>query len=211
MELSNASPDEIIQIFKNHVPRPEGAYRYHSVMVLLFNIDGELNMLFNKRASTLNYQPGEICFPGGKAEEGETPLETAYREVYEELGIKKENIRILGQPDFIITHSGFIIMPFLGYVEGLRVEQIKYSTDEVESIFTVPLNFFKNHSPKASYLHLSPHIEDDFPVEMIPNGKEYKFASAKVLELFYQYKEFIIWGITARIARNVCSIIEKEE
>ena len=139
------------------------------------------------------------------------PLETAYREVYEELGIKKENIRILGQPDFIITHSGFIIMPFLGYVEGLRVEQIKYSTDEVESIFTVPLNFFKNHSPKSSYLHLSPYIEDDFPVEMIPNGKEYKFASAKVLELFYQYKEFIIWGITARIARNVCSIIEKEE
>ena len=210
MNLKNASIVQIKNILSNHEPKPEGVYKRFSVMVLLFEVDGKLNILFNKRALTLSRQPGEICFPGGSAEGNETPLETALREVNEELGINEKNIEVLGQPDYIITHSNQIIVPFVGFVKDMSPEDIIFSTDEVDSIFTVPLDFFINNQPMINYLHLNPYIKDDFPAEMIPHGRKYKFASAKVPELFYQYEQHIIWGLTARITKNVCNILENE-
>ena len=66
------------EIFRNHcevMPRGEFA-----VLAPLVRVDGETHLLFEVRALHMRRQPGEVCFPGGQIEEGETPLEAAVRE-----------------------------------------------------------------------------------------------------------------------------------
>ena len=63
-----------------------------SVLIPVVNIDGEDNIIFEIRNNKLNSNPGEICFPGGAIEEGETPKEAALRECFEEIGLGEENL-----------------------------------------------------------------------------------------------------------------------
>jgi len=67
---------DIEKIFSGRPPGIIGNYSYYSVLVPLVEKDGKLNLLFEKRASGLKRQPGEVCFPGGKVEEGETASES---------------------------------------------------------------------------------------------------------------------------------------
>lgn len=210
MQFNKDSLNYIESKFKNREANPEGNYIKSAVMVLLFNIDGEMCLLFNRRALTLKHHPGEVCFPGGKTEGDESALDTAFRETEEELGIKKENINILGRPDFIVMPNNVIVTPFLGYVENIKIKDIVFNKDEIESIFTVPISFFEKTEPKVSYLNYNSTADDNFPYELIPNGKNYKFANPNLIELFYEYNNFVIWGLTARIARNVFKIINND-
>lgn len=201
--------DTIKDILTLRTPKPEGIYVYNSVLLLLFEIEGQLEVLFTKRALTLKHQPGDICLPGGHTEKEETPLETAIRETYEETGIKRENIDILGSVDIIITPYGRIITPFVGVVRGIDVGEINYNKDEVDSVFTVPLRFFINTVPEKYYLSYMPILPEDFPYDRIVGGKEYTWGKPKISELFYDYKGITIWGLTARIVKNFCRILQK--
>ncbi|NLK38541.1 MAG: CoA pyrophosphatase [Epulopiscium sp.] len=201
------SPDEIEHILKNRIPKPIGKYLHASVMVLLFPVNGRLHILFSKRSLQLKHQPGDICFPGGRQEGNETPLETALRETWEELGIPSHCIQVLGQTDYIITTAGAIVTPFVGYVRNVSIDDIPFNSDEVEDIFTVPISYFKETEPEIHYLYLQPTTEDDFPYEYIFGGKEYPFARPKVPELFYHYCGKVIWGMTAMITHHVVNLL----
>ena len=169
-------------------------------------------LLFTKRAEHLAHQPGDISFPGGRKEKNETPLETALRETQEELGILPEQITLLGKTDFMLTTSGALINPFVGYVSNITIEEISFNKDEVAEIFTVPLSFFRQTQPEVHFLYLSPFTEDTFPYDRITGGKNYPFVRPKIPELFYQYKQYTIWGITAQIAHHaVCLFFQEED
>lgn len=204
---SYVSPDKIKSILKNRDPKPLGTYRYAAVMVLLFPIDGRLHILFTKRSRHLKHQPGDTSYPGGRQEGNETLLETALRETWEELGISCENIQVLGQTDFVITTAGVFVAPFVGYVENIAPENIPFSSDEVEDIFTVPISFFEETEPELHYLYLHPTTKEDFPYDSIFGGKDYPFARPKIPELFYHYGENVIWGITAMITHHVVELL----
>ena len=191
-----------------HFPRPEGNYIHSSVMALLIYINGELNLIFTKRADSLS-QPGDICFPGGRRNMGETTLEAAYREVYEEIGVKKENIILLGQPDYPITPFNMIITPYVGLIDGISLEDIKPQTEEVAEIFTVPLNFFMTEKPLETYIDFNVSYGDNFPIDLIEGGENYKWRRSRMPQLFYLYNGKVIWGLTARITSNICKIIKE--
>jgi len=83
-----------------------------SVLIPVVNIDGEDNIIFEIRNNKLNSNPGEICFPGGAIEEGETPKEAALRECFEEIGLGEENLEIISQLDFYVSPNNILIYPF---------------------------------------------------------------------------------------------------
>ena len=206
------SVQTIKTILENRIPQPIMQHIPSSVMLLLFSIENELHLLFTKRAEHLAHQPGDISFPGGRKEKNETPLETALRETQEELGILPEQITLLGKTDFMLTTSGALINPFVGYVSHITIEEISFNKDEVAEIFTVPLSFFRQTQPEVHFLYLSPFTEDTFPYDRITGGKNYPFVRPKIPELFYQYKQYTIWGITAQIAHHaVCLFFQEED
>lgn len=191
---------------QNKIPQPIIQRVPSAVMLLLFSINNEIHLLFTKRAEHLQHQPGDISFPGGRKENNETPLETALRETEEELGISADKITVLGSIDFMLTAAGVMIVPFVAFVSDINIEEISYSKDEVAEIFTVPLSFFQKTAPEVHYLYLNPSTEDNFPYDRIIGGKNYPFATVKIPELFYQYQQYTIWGITAQITNHAISL-----
>ena len=208
MDIKKVTPEEIAFIFKNRSPLPEGRFRRNAVLVPLIQIQNELHLLYTKRALTLMHQPGDICFPGGKMEEGETPLEAALRETEEELGISRDHIRVLGETDYFVSTSNAFTTPFIGLLENIKVEDIPFSRNEVDSIFTVPLRYFRENTPITAEVALQPIFPKDFPFHLIHNGVDYKWGKSILPQIFYPYQGETIWGITARITNNLCEIIE---
>ena len=97
--------DNINDIFSNYTPYINGweNFKRASVIVPIVNYNGSLHILFEVRAETLRTQPNEICFPGGKIEKYETPLEAALRDTYEEIGIYEDKKTITAKCDSFLS------------------------------------------------------------------------------------------------------------
>lgn len=167
-----------------------------AVLIPLIKKDDGYHILFEVRSNKLSHQPGEICFPGGKKELGETSMQTAVRETCEELLVSKSDIKFYGPLDYFLSPAGMRIDTYLGELINYDGQ---YSKDEVAEIFTVPLEFFQNAKPDCYYNKVAMQPENDFPFEKVPGGRDYPWAHGKYEVLFYEYDGHIIWGLTAKI------------
>ena len=170
-----------------------------SVVIPLVEIDNEVCLLFEVRAKKLRSQPGDICFPGGKVDKGENPRQAALREIKEELNL--EDIEIIHELDLFVRYNGMIIHPFLAEVKN--IEEIKINEDEVDSIFYVPLKYFLENEPLEINNKLVVKRGEDFPYDLIVNGKNYAFKDGDYKSLFYIYENRVIWGVTAAIIKSL--------
>ncbi len=200
--------NKLKKIMENHVPTPEGEYKTFSVLVPLIEVNNDLHLLFEIRSENLNTQPGEICFPGGKIETGETPVKCAIRETCEELNISTNSINIFGALDFLVLPYNLILYPFLGSLGNMPIDSIDYSRDEVSGVFSVPLTFFIENPPKCHPIELKTLTDENFPYHLLENGEDYDWRSGKYPVYFYLYNEHVIWGMTARIIKNFIDIIK---
>lgn len=182
-------------------PLPVDVKNRFSVMIPLIKREGEIHLLFEKRAFTLRNQPGEISFPGGRIEKGESPREAAVRETAEELLISEREIEIYSEGDFVVNPYAAIIYTFVGEIKK-DFDKISPSEDEVEKVFTVPLSYFLKTKPKSYKINLRVERNKEFPYHLIPNGVNYKFKRGREEVLFYEYGDEIIWGFTAKMARR---------
>lgn len=198
---------KVTSVFSEHTAEPIWRLRYFAILPLLTEIDGELHFVLNKRASGVN-QPGDVCFPGGHQEKGETLLETALRETEEEIGIARSDIRILGKSDFMLTIYRGMIQPFIGYVPYEIFLTAKPNPAEVEEIFTVPLSYFLETEPEKHDTVWKVIESEDFPYDKIEGGRNYPFSKGKTTQLFYEYNGHIIWGFTAQVIRNIIEILK---
>lgn len=201
--------DQIINKVANRTPKPLGIDRDFAILVPLIYVKDELHILYEVRSKKLNTQPGEISFPGGRVEKGETFKDAAIRETMEELNIKRKNINIINSIDYIIMPFNISLYPYVGIIEDINFEDINYSESEVESIFTVPLKFFLENEPERYNMGISPQIGDDFPYHLINNGKAYDWRTGIYPVFFYRYKDYVIWGMTARMTKNFVDIIKE--
>jgi len=87
-----------------------------AVLVPLFVKDGEWHLLFTLRTGNVSTHRNEMSFPGGGRESGENSLEAALREAEEEVGLRPEDVDILGRLDDIFTITGFRVSPFVGVI-----------------------------------------------------------------------------------------------
>lgn len=201
--------EKIRDMVKNRTPKPIDIKRRYSVLIPIVENNNRLEILFELRSKDLVTQPGEISFPGGEVEDDETFEEAAIRETMEELNIKEENISIIGELDYLVSYANITIHCFLGTISGINVDKIVPSPNEVDHIFTVPLDFFFNNEPDTYYLDLKTVLNDEFPYNLIPKGKDYNWRNGKHSVMFYSYKDYIIWGFTARMTKNLIDIIKE--
>ena len=179
-----------------------------AVLLPLVEFQGNTCILFEKRSLNLKHQPGEICFPGGGIEESDQGKAiAAIRETCEELGLATEDIDLIAPLDILVTPFNTIIYPYAGYIKDYS--KIKFNQDEVEEVFCVPLSFLVKNRPIFKKMSLKMDAPEDYPFELIPHGKDYPFRQATYPQHFYIWKEYVIWGMTARILNHFLNLLNK--
>ncbi len=122
-------------------PRTEGLRRA-AVLVGLMDRGDDYGVLLTLRPETMPSHAGQVAFPGGRIEPGETALAAALREAHEEVGVDPPTVRVLGQGDTYVTGSGFAISPFVGILPA-GFEPVP-DDREVAAVFETPLSFLMN-------------------------------------------------------------------
>lgn len=198
----------IIQRVKGRTPIPMDIRYKYAVLVPMIYVDNRWELILEVRSHSLKRQPGEISFPGGEVEKGENFKQAAIRETMEELNIYEENIDVIGELDYLVSYNNSTIHSFLAIIHGINVDNIRPSRDEVDHIFTVPLEFFIDNEPNIYYLDIHIAKSRDFPYNLIPRGEDYNWQQGKHSVYFYRYDDYIIWGFTAKVIKNFMDIIK---
>lgn len=109
-----------------------------SVLVLVYaGEDNNLKLVFTLRTTSINHG-GQISFPGGRSEPGESSVETALREAEEEIGVNPDDISIVGSLSTLYTQvSNNEVTPVVGFLD--YVPELKINPDEVEEVFSTSL------------------------------------------------------------------------
>ena len=157
-------------------------YRNSAVLVPLVEKSNGTEIILTIRSNDLPSHAGQISFPGGKVDaEDKNPVDTAYREAFEEIGLSEKHIKRLGYLDITTTGTNYMILPVVGLIELDFLPKI--NRNEVEDIIYLPLEFIE-HKNNLKY------VDKEF------NGTRKSFY-------LYQYKEYSIWGATARILKTL--------
>lgn len=188
--------------FGNHEPGLLGAKQSYAVLCPLVERPDGLHLLYEVRAAGLR-QGGEVCFPGGRMEPGESPEGCAIRETEEELSIPGQEVRVLGTPDFICNQRGFLLRPVLGLVSPGGFARMTPSPAEVAETFTVPLEFFRKTPPEVWEYRLLPQAPKGFPYEAVGIARDYPWADGRVEVPVWYYEGRVVWGMTARITKSL--------
>lgn len=171
--------------FRNFNPTIDA--KSSAVMILLMPIENSFEILFTLRSEKLNNHSGQISFPGGRQDKGETLVETALRETKEEIGINPENIKIIGSlSNLFVPPSNSIIAPIIGYSD--KISNFILSENEVQEVFTIEYNKF---------------ISKDFFF------KETKIMNGLEVEVPYWnlHPKTKLWGATAIIMQEFIDVV----
>jgi 8-oxo-dGTP pyrophosphatase MutT (NUDIX family) len=117
-----------------------------AVLVPLFLNQGQYHILFTERSDEVVFHKGQVCFPGGTREPFDSDLlQTALREVKEEIGLDVNDIEILGELDDVVTLvSGYVVSPFVAFIP--YPYPLKTNGKEVKGTFSVPLSFLMDEA-----------------------------------------------------------------
>jgi 8-oxo-dGTP pyrophosphatase MutT (NUDIX family) len=160
-----------------------------AVLVPVYVSGGDLHVVFTKRREDLRRHAGEVSFPGGRFDEGETNLQaTALREAHEEIGLPPEAVDILGalQPTPTIA-TGFAVYPFVGLIAPGRTWQL--SAREVAEVIEFSIPQLRSGYGRRRLLRRGLPIRTDT----------------------YQVGEHLIWGATARILSDLLERLDTIE
>ncbi len=188
--------------YGGHQPGLLGARHSYAVLCPLVERPDGLHLLFEVRARNLS-QGGEVCFPGGRMEAGETPAQCALRETEEELSIPAAEVSLLGTPDFICNQTGFLLRPVLGLVSPGGFAALRPSPAEVAEVFTAPLSFFAETAPEPWRYELVPQVPEDFPYESVGIPRDYAWNHGWVDVPVWYWQGHAVWGMTARLVRDL--------
>ncbi|MFX3675221.1 MAG: CoA pyrophosphatase [Paenisporosarcina sp.] len=178
-----------------------------AVLIPLVQVNEEWHVLFEVRSLTMRAQPGDISFPGGRIDPTDaTPLDAAIRETHEELGIDPSSIHVLGQMSVFIPTSTFVVYPFVATIDHHLTHEVNKL--EVEEVFTVPVKWLLDYKPYLHEVPVQPMPLTDFPYHKIANGDLYQWRSRVMEEWFYDYEQYTIWGLTARILKHFIETIK---
>lgn len=196
--------DQLQALLKDYKPQPLGEKRSYAVFLPLVWSDNQWQVLYEIRSESIS-QPGEVSFPGGRVEVGETPQQAAVREVMEELNIQPEQIDILGEIDYLVLERSTVHC----FVGRLDLDWTTILPDEeVARIFTVPLSTLLTTQPVYYQLDSQIVPDCDFPFERLRGGVDYPFSHHKRSVPFYENLSENIWGMTAQFTHRFTEIVK---
>lgn len=188
---------DVKKIYNNYKPKNIENPKPASVLIPLIEENKRTYVIFEKRSSTVS-QPGDISFAGGHVEKGESPRAASIREATEELNIKPENISLISEADYLITHSNMIVNSFVGEITGLKFDDIK-PNNEVEYLIKLPLDELVKSEKQVYTTEFDAQRPDNFPYHLIHGQRNYKFAKVKEQTYFYELHGVTVWGFTAKV------------
>jgi 8-oxo-dGTP pyrophosphatase MutT (NUDIX family) len=160
--------------------RPPGELRPAAVLVPLLAARGEPTVVLTRRADELTSHAGQVAFPGGRIEPGETALEAALREAWEEVGLDPAAVEPLGLGDPYETGTGYLVTPVVGWIA--RAVELTPRPGEVAEIFAPPFAFL---------LDRANHRQDHYEA---PDGARRRYWAMP-------WEGRYIWGATAGMLR----------
>jgi 8-oxo-dGTP pyrophosphatase MutT (NUDIX family) len=155
-----------------------------AVLIPLVRIDG-WHILYTRRTDTVEHHKGQVSFPGGATDpEDDTPEATALREAEEEIGVRREDVRLLGQLGEMVTISNFLVTPIVGVIPwpyGFKIHTI-----EVGRVFTMPLDWLAKRENWMEFM---------------------RRETGHSVITYFPFDGELLWGATARMTVNFVSAL----
>ena len=166
--------------------KPDMVLKCAAVLVPLTLYKDEWQVLFTRRTDRVESHKGQVSFPGGSCDEGETtPEQTALREAEEEIGVRPADVQVLGRLSQLITVSSFRVSPIVGVIPWPYA--FKVAGFEVARVFTIPLLWLANRN---NYWEFSLRDTD------------------RSLIAYHPFDGELLWGATARMTVNFLKAID---
>ena len=157
-----------------------------AVLVPLFQHEGEWHLLYTRRTEQVESHKGQVSFPGGACDDGETtPEQTALREAEEEIGIDPREVRVLGRLNSMLTITSYRVTPIVGVIPWPTV--FRPAQAEVARIFTMPLAWLAERSNRWEFNLL---------------GRDHSVI------VYHPFDGEILWGATARMTVDFLEILQ---
>jgi 8-oxo-dGTP pyrophosphatase MutT (NUDIX family) len=164
--------------------RPSGELTAAAVLAGLIPRPEGLSVLLTRRSDALRRHSGQVAFPGGRAEAGETPWQTALREAEEEIGLAPDHVRLLGLGNRYETGTGYAVTPVVAILSpGL---DLRADPSEVAEIFETPFNFLMNPDNHERRVWSEPGSPDRHYYAMPHEGRFIWGATAGMLRALYE-------------------------
>jgi 8-oxo-dGTP pyrophosphatase MutT (NUDIX family) len=171
-------------------PRPSqvearGGLAGSAVLAPLYVHDGRTWVILTRRTMQLRSHKGQVSFPGGRQEAGESLVDAALRESQEEIGLDPSSVELIGELDHLATiSSASAIVPFVGVLPG-PPPGLRANPSEVDRILHVPLDELTD--PGIYRCELWP-IPEDHPI------------------FFFELVGDTVWGATAAMLRQLLGL-----
>jgi 8-oxo-dGTP pyrophosphatase MutT (NUDIX family) len=181
-----ASSDRFVRNF----PRiPGNDARIAGVLIPLFPEKGSIHTIFMQRPEYNGVHGGQISFPGGKKEpEDVDVIQTALREAYEEIGVERSTVEVIGTlTPLFIPVSNMIVTPVLGWIN--EKPDFKCQHEEVVFLINAELRNFLN--------------------PLIIKSKPFEIRGEMLNVKYFDYNNNTIWGATAMILYELLAIIKR--
>jgi mutator protein MutT len=159
--------------------------RRAAVLIPLIRDEQGWSLVFSRRAENLAAHSGQIAFPGGAVEQGETLEQAVLRETHEEVGVPASSVELIGRIDDVITNSGYLVAPFPAVIHE-RASYVMQQSEVVE-VFEVPLEaLLAAENPEVRFV---------------------SFRNRRYPAYFYHYRQYEIWGLTGRITKAFLDLV----
>lgn len=165
--------------------KPDTKLRSAAVLIPLTYFQNEWHILFTRRTDKVESHKGQVSFPGGASDEGETDEQTALRETEEEIGVHADHIKVIGKLSRMITISKYQVSPVAGVIPFPYAFKIQNA--EVARVFTIPLLWLAQKNNYWEFTLHDPH---------------------RSVIAYHPYDGELLWGATARMTVNFLKVIE---
>ncbi len=187
IDYINRSRERLLTYEPNRLHRPDTMPA--AVLLLLSRLAGEDRLLLTVRSHTVEHHKGQISFPGGAVHAADSSLEmTALRETWEEVGVRPEDIEIIGRLDEMLTISNFVVTPFVGVLSKVPYDYVASLAEVAEVI-----------EPSIAHLLQPANLRLE---EREVDGR----VSRSPAFMFHEHR---IWGATARMLHEFLRLLEQ--
>ncbi|TVP98002.1 MAG: CoA pyrophosphatase [Planctomycetaceae bacterium] len=177
-------------------PAPADARAAAVAITFLQHPDRSWSLPLTLRPLSLRHHAGQICFPGGRIEPGETPVQAALREFQEELGYLPGQPRQLGEFEpLYIYASNHLVFPII-FAGQAPESPWRPDPSEVDAVIEMPLDSLRSPDPPGTQKRDRQILKDDRVV-----GR-YQFEAAA-----YRFDQQGIWGATAMMLNQLATIL----
>ncbi len=160
--------------------KPDTKLKCAAVLIPLVRISDEWHILYTRRTDRVESHKGQVSFPGGACDDGETtPEETALREADEEIGVNPADVQVLGRLSRLVTISSYRVSPVVGIIPWPYA--FKVAGIEVARVFTIPLLWLANRNNYWEFFARDPD---------------------RSLIAYHPFDGELLWGATARMTVN---------